>query len=66
MFHAPFSQEKFKQRDLFAKAAEHIVCTRDTIFGVPKASAGRLAGVAGCVRGWSIADTHNYASTSSP
>ena len=31
VFHAPFYQEKFKQGNLFAKAAERIVCTRDTI-----------------------------------
>jgi hypothetical protein len=36
MFHAPFYQEKFKQLDLFAKAVEHIVCTRDTILASQK------------------------------
>jgi hypothetical protein len=36
VFHAPFYQEKFKQGDLFAKAAEHIVCTRDTILASQK------------------------------
>jgi Zn-dependent peptidase ImmA (M78 family) len=36
VFHAPFYQEKFKQRDLFAKAAEHIVCARDTILASQK------------------------------
>jgi hypothetical protein len=36
VFHAPFYQEKFKQGDLFAKAEEHIVCTRDTILASQK------------------------------
>lgn len=36
VFHVPFYQEKFKQRDLFAKAAAHIVCTRDTILASQK------------------------------
>src|SRR5262249_11509575 len=36
VFHAPFYQEQFKQGNLFAKAAEHIVCTRDTILASQK------------------------------
>jgi hypothetical protein len=36
VFHAPFYQEKFKQRDLFATAAEHIVCARATILASQK------------------------------